>query len=172
MRISFPTATLVTYDDLSTMATRDMSRVKLPEFLEDSPTTWWLLCESILTSSDLISPPWKRWPALLTQLWEPQTPAPPLAWTQLPRSPPPPSCARPLTRRSPPRRTSASTTADLVPRQNGVAGGAANSPPPPSPDRETADGAAGAKTRVLCPRHRTPTPHHRHAGPLPETFPG
>ena len=45
----------MTYDDLSTMATRDMSRVKLPEFLEDSPTTWWLLCESILETCKIRS---------------------------------------------------------------------------------------------------------------------
>ena len=37
------------------MATRDMSRVKLPEFLEDSPTTWWLLCESILETCKIRS---------------------------------------------------------------------------------------------------------------------
>ena len=45
----------MTYDDLSTMATRDMSRVKLPEFLEDSPTTWWLLCESIFETCKIRS---------------------------------------------------------------------------------------------------------------------
>ena len=37
------------------MATRDMSRVKLPEFLEDSPTTWWLLCESIFETCKIRS---------------------------------------------------------------------------------------------------------------------
>ena len=37
------------------MATRDMSRVKLPEFLEDSPTAWWLLCESIFETCKIHS---------------------------------------------------------------------------------------------------------------------
>ena len=37
------------------MATRDMSRVKLPKFLEDSPTAWWLLCESIFETCKIRS---------------------------------------------------------------------------------------------------------------------
>ena len=37
------------------MATRDMSRVKLPEFLEDSLTAWWLLCDSIFETCKIHS---------------------------------------------------------------------------------------------------------------------
>ena len=251
------------------MATRDMSRVKLPEFLEDSPTTWWLLCESILETCKIRSkteryhqliaslppsvsknllhvmmakdeeagdddPRYELLKEALIQKYTPNkleayqqfvstpllqpgqrpsnllasmlTSIPPdvdkagcqwflqmqflsampkaiqahllgadfpsvekmasfadnIVGTSNPRptsrldavaeepSPPEAVCAT-SHQKIPPRRTSASTTADLVRRQRGATEGDVSSPPPPSPGRETADGAAGPDARILCP---------------------
>ena len=32
------------------MTTKDMSRIKLPAFIYDSPVTWWLTCDSIFST--------------------------------------------------------------------------------------------------------------------------
>ena len=35
------------------MSTKDMSRVKLPAFISNSPQTWWLTCESIFLTNKI-----------------------------------------------------------------------------------------------------------------------